>query len=65
MKALPCALVTRNSAGMELSRSLLQKIDTVKIGVYDDNRHSKNDRHYNRILVNQVTILKQKDEQYQ
>jgi 4-amino-4-deoxy-L-arabinose transferase-like glycosyltransferase len=60
MKALPCALVTRNSAGMELSKSLLQKIDTVKIGVYDDNRHSKHDRHYNRILVNQVTILKQK-----
>jgi hypothetical protein len=45
---------------MELSKSLLQKIDTVKIGVYDDNRHSKHDRHYNRILVNQVTILKQK-----
>lgn len=60
MKALPCAVVTRHFIQDELPASVFQKIDTLDIGIYDDNRHPKTDRHYSLLFLNHLTLLKPK-----
>ncbi len=60
LKAMPCLVITRHSMKEELPASLLQKIDTVKIGTFDDNRHPKSDRHYTDLFLNQATLLEVK-----
>lgn len=59
-RALPCALVTKRWAREELPAWLLQRVDTVAVGTYDDNKHPKSDRHYTSDFINHVTILKRK-----
>ncbi len=60
MDALPCAILTHGRVGEELPASLWEKVDTVYIDRYDNNRRPKHTRRYdNRFLYN-VTILKEK-----
>ena len=42
---------------------LLQQADTLRVGVYDDNRHPRSDRHYNQALISYVTLLRAKGEE--
>lgn len=58
--ALPFALVSQQWASKELPQSVLNEVDTVAIGTYDDNKHPKTDRHYTSLFVNHVTLLKAK-----
>jgi len=60
LNAIPCVLVSQNSLAQELPASLLQKIDTTRIGIFDDNNLPPRSRIYNHKLVNQVSILKLK-----
>ena len=60
LKALPCVLVSQKSVGGLIPTHLLQKIDTQRVGTYDDNMHPKNNSHYTDIFVNHVTILRAK-----
>lgn len=59
-KAAPCLLLTQKKLASELPASLLQKIDTLHLGTYDDNRLPRHNRHYVKELVNHVTMLKPK-----
>lgn len=59
-KSLPCAIVTRKWAKDELPPALLECVDTTAVGTFDDNKHSKSDRHYTVDFINHVTILKLK-----
>lgn len=59
-KRLPCAVLTHKWAGQELSPELLNNVDTVYIGTFDDNKHPKSNRHYTSELVYRVTVLKEK-----
>ena len=58
--ALPCVVVTQKPLAEELAPSLLQQIDTVKVGIYDDNNLPRRSRLYNSKLINQVSILRAK-----
>lgn len=60
IKALPCVMLTHKRIGEELPSDLLQKIDTVYIGFYDDNRWPKGNRNYNPAFLNYMTLLKLK-----
>lgn len=60
MKALPCAILTHGRVGEELPASLLEKIDTVWVGHYDNNRRPKNTKRYSDLFLYNVTILRQK-----
>ena len=59
-KAVPCLLLTQENLASELPANMLQKIDTLHLGVYDDNRLPRHNRHYGKSLVNHVTMLKPK-----
>lgn len=58
--ALPFVVVTQKPLAEELAPSLLQQIDTVKVGIYDDNNLPRRSRLYNSKLINQVSILRAK-----
>lgn len=58
LRALPCAIVSRRWVSEEVPAAVLQHIDTVAVGTYDDNKHPRNDRHYTQEFINHVTILK-------
>ncbi len=60
LDALPCALLTHGRVGEELPATLLNRIDTVWVGSYDNNRRPKNTRRYNDKFLYNVTILKLK-----
>lgn len=59
-KAAPCLLLTQKSLASESPDRLLQRVDTLHLGVYDDNRLPRHNRHYGKALVNHVTMLKPK-----
>lgn len=58
MSALPCAVMTHKYATAELPSSVVEKIDTVYIGLFDDNRRPKGNRRYNSDVIYHLTILK-------
>lgn len=60
MKALPCAILTHGRVGEELPASLWEKVDTVWVDRYDNNRRPKNTRRYSDVFLYNVTILKKK-----
>lgn len=61
MEALPCALLTHGRVGEELPAALIEKVDTIWVGHYDNNRRPKgNRRHYSNEFLYNVTILKKK-----
>lgn len=53
----PCALLTQKPLSLSLPKAVLERVDTLYIGTYDDNRHPRTDRHYNPKMVNRVTLL--------
>lgn len=56
----PMVLVSAGYAAEELDSRTLQLVDTVAIGIYDDNKHPKNNKHYTPDFVRHVTLLKSK-----
>lgn len=60
LSRLPFVLVSKKYAGQELSASILEKVDTVSIGIYDDNQHPKKDKHYTSDFINHVTLIKKR-----
>lgn len=63
MKVLPCLVLTQKSLKDELPASILNHLDTLRVGVFDDNRLPRSSNHYRMELVNHVNILKLKDKQ--
>ncbi len=61
-RALPCAIVTRRYAAEELPADVLQSVDTLHVGTYDDNKHPPGTKHYNELFHNHVTLLRPKAE---
>lgn len=62
MQHLPFALVTHKSASQVLPKNILQQVDTVSLGTFDDNKHPKKDRHYTKDFVYQIIIVNKKNE---
>lgn len=60
LKVLPCVIISRRPLGQELPASLLERLDTVSVGYFDDNKHPKTDRHYSEVFLNYATLLKLK-----
>ena len=60
MKVLPCLLVTQKYLNDELPMSIMADVDTIRVGVFDDNRLPQSNSHYRKELVNHVTVLKAK-----
>lgn len=61
-KAMPCVIVSRKWLREEMPAKLLDRIDTVAIGTYDDNKHPKSDRHYTDDFINHATLLVKSEE---
>ena len=59
-QAAPCMLLTQKQLGNEMTGKVLQEIDTLHLGVYDDNRLPRHSSHYDKAFVNYVTVLKPK-----
>lgn len=59
-RALPCVVVTRKAIAEEVPAHVLRGIETIEIGVYDNNRLPPSNRHYNPVFLNHVTLLKTK-----
>lgn len=62
-QAVPCVLVSARSAAHELSAALLERLDTVSLGVTNDNKHARSSRHYSQDFIKHLTILKPKHKQ--
>ena len=60
MKALPCMLVTQKPLNDELPKYIMDEVDTMRVGVFDDNRLPQRNSHYRKELVNHVSVLKLK-----
>lgn len=58
---LPFVLVSRKWAKDELPKTVINDVDTVAIGTFDDNKHPKKDRHYTADFINHVTVIKKKN----
>lgn len=56
--ALPCAIVSQRPLRQEMPPDVLQGLDTLYIGSFDDNKHPKSDRHYTTDFINRVTLIK-------
>ncbi len=59
-KAAPFALLTQKPLSEELSANTLSLVDTVRIGVFDDNQLPRHNDHYKPEFINQVSIIKNK-----
>lgn len=57
---LPCAIVTHGYAKDILSPQSLARVDTTFIGAFDDNKHSRKDKHYTEQLKCHVILLTEK-----
>ncbi|MBR6181277.1 MAG: glycosyltransferase family 39 protein [Prevotella sp.] len=60
MKALPCMLVTQKSLNDELPKYIIDEVDTMRVGVFDDNRLPQRNSHYRKELVNHVSVIRAK-----
>lgn len=56
----PVVMVSGKYARELLTASQLQRVDTVAIGTFDDNRHPKTDKHYTKEFLNHLTLIKKK-----
>ena len=61
-KAAPCLLLTREPLSAELPSDVFERVDTLSMGVFDDNRFSRHNKHYNPDFVNQVSVLRPKNQ---
>ncbi|MBP7767814.1 MAG: glycosyltransferase family 39 protein [Prevotella sp.] len=57
---LPMVLVSQKGVASYMPPAVLATVDTTLIDTYDDNRHPKGNKHYNRAFHNQVTLIKAK-----
>jgi hypothetical protein len=62
---LPMVIVTQGTAEEELPANLVQRIETVDYGFFDDNKHPPTDKHYNPAFLNHVTLLRNKSKAYE
>ena len=60
LEALPCAILTHGRVGEELPSVLWEKVDTVWIDHYDNNRRPKTTKRYSNLFLYNITILKKK-----
>lgn len=60
LSKLPCALVTHSDVAEILSKNVLDRIEVVKIGRYDDNHRPKGTKWYGDNFIYNVTLLKKK-----
>jgi 4-amino-4-deoxy-L-arabinose transferase-like glycosyltransferase len=60
LKAVPCILLTQDDLNKVLPANVAKLVDTLHMGIYDDNRIPRHYEHYNLELVNRVTVLKPK-----
>ena len=58
--AVPFVLVSQKWVREELPPSVLNKVDTVSIGTFDDNKHPKTSHLYTPLFINHVTLVKTK-----
>ncbi len=58
--ALPCVVLTHQPIADVLSPQLLQRIDTTKIGIFDDNNMPRRSRLHTTKLIYQVSVLRTK-----
>lgn len=59
-QAAPCLLLTQKKLASELPASVLQSVDTLHVGIFDDNRLPRHNKHYDLSFVNYVTVLRPK-----
>lgn len=59
-KATPFALLTQKPLAEVLPKEILSQVDTIRIGVFDNNELPRHNSHYNPQLINQVSIIKSK-----
>lgn len=60
MSHLPFVVITHKRIGETMPKSILERIDTVWVGLYDDNRRPKGTRRYSGEFIYNVTVLKKK-----
>lgn len=60
-KRLPLVLLTHKSLKEELPEGLLNAVDTLYIGTFDDNKHPKTDKHWSGMFRYRLTVLRAKD----
>ncbi len=60
LRSLPCVVVTQKPLREELSADVLAQVDTLCVGIYDNNTHTKNFRHYRTDNIYRVSILKKR-----
>lgn len=55
---LPAVVMTHRGAAAELPQEFLQKVDTIYIGRFDDNRRPRTTRRYDSRFIYHLTLLK-------
>lgn len=60
MQRLPFVLISHRYVAHVLPAEVLQQVDTLNIGSFDDNKHPKKDRHYTKDFLTRATIIKAK-----
>lgn len=55
----PCVILTHKPLSQTVAQSTLKDIDTIYIGIYDDNRRPKGTRRYSDEFIYHLTLLKQ------
>ena len=59
--ALPCLVLTQKSLAETMPARVLEIVDTVHVGIFDDNTLPRHHKHYSKELVNRVSFLKAKE----
>lgn len=57
---LPFVLISHKYAAQTLPEGIMQDVDTVSLGTFDDNKHPKTDRHYTKDFIYHATVIKSK-----
>lgn len=60
LQHLPCAVLTHKRVGEELPQTLWNRVDTLYVGRFDDNRRPATNPRYSDVFVYHVTLLKPK-----
>jgi 4-amino-4-deoxy-L-arabinose transferase-like glycosyltransferase len=62
MRRLPFVLVSHGDAAQVLPQAVLQRVDTLSLGTFDDNKHPRSDRHYTKEFLTKATVIKAKQQ---
>ena len=57
-KALPCVVLTHQALAGDMPESIIGQVDTLHLGVFDNNRLSRHIKHYTPELVYHATLLR-------